>query len=76
MARFGKYLTVEEYWEKYHEPGDGFSSIEAVKKAAKDNRHCINCRSRVWRLAQTEMCFTCTTGENYASEDLELYLII
>jgi len=41
-------------------------------RQSRDNRKCCNCENHVWRLAQTGMCFSCTTGETDASDDYEV----
>lgn len=68
------YITAEEYWEKYHIKGDGFKNLEEVKRiAARKPRVCDSCGMNAeWKLAQTGMCFVCTTGSVDASDDLEI----
>ena len=65
-------VTSKEYWNKYHKSGDGFSSLAEVEKASRIGGKCDVCDKPVWRLAQTGLCFTCTTGEADDSEDFEL----
>jgi hypothetical protein len=48
-----------------------FPSLEEAKKAQRDRRRCL-CGRPAWRLAQTGLCFTCTTGEWDSSDDYEL----
>lgn len=61
-----KYLTPEQAAEKKL-----FPTIEDATRAAKNRRKC-QCGRPVWRLAQTNLCFTCTTGESDSSDDYEL----
>lgn len=63
--------------EKYLEIAGGDSrklSLEELKEIANYNAiPCIVCESEdQWKLAQTGMCFSCTTGEADASNDYEL----
>lgn len=48
-----------------------FSTLEEAKTAQRDRRRCM-CGRPVWRLAQTGLCFSCTTGESDSSDDYEL----
>lgn len=66
------YITPEEYWKKYHIESDGYKSFDEVEKIAKRKPNKCSCGEDEWKLAGTGMCFTCTTGEADASEDLEL----
>lgn len=36
------------------------------------DKTCINCPEKAWKMAETDLCFTCTTGEWDASDDYEL----
>jgi len=46
---------------------------EELHRMARTTGKCEVCGSLpIWRLAQTGMCFPCTTGESDASEDYEL----
>ena len=73
MNNFGAYLTPEEAAEK--EVQEGQTSAKYYRKLAKKRGLCEVCETEeVWRLADTGMCFSCTTGEWDASDDYELTL--
>lgn len=42
------------------------------KNLNERNHECENCSNSAWKLADTGLCFSCTTGETDASEDYEL----
>jgi len=64
-------ITPEEYVKI---PGNERKSLEAAqKKAARPPRMCSVCEvEHEWKLGGTGLCFTCSTGENDASDDYEL----
>lgn len=72
MNNFGKHITPIDYWNLLHKEGDGFNSLKEVEMAAESDAKCINCDEKVWKLANTGMCFSCTSGESDASDDFEL----
>jgi hypothetical protein len=74
IESFSAFLTPEQYLEEVaKEPGITMVQLDELKRRAKDNRKCFVCESfNVWRLANTDMCFTCTTGESDASCDYEI----
>ena len=72
MNNFGKYITPIDYWDLYHTEEDGFNSLKEVVMASKNDDTCVNCDEKVWKLANTGMCFSCTSGESDASDDFEL----
>ncbi len=39
---------------------------------ANNDSTCENCSEKAWKLANTGLCFSCTTGEADASEDYEI----
>ena len=41
-------------------------------KALAANESTCDCGQPVWKLADTGLCFSCTTGESDASDDYEL----
>lgn len=47
-------------------------SLEELKALSKREGDCFNCGSPIWKYADTDLCFPCTTGESDASDDLEL----
>lgn len=47
-------------------------SVEYYRKLANNDKICENCSNPVWKLADTDLCFSCTTGETDASDDYEL----
>ena len=61
-------ITPEEYFKIAGKP-----SLEKLRKRARTRFLCEVCGSLpTWRLADTGMCFSCTTGESDASGDYEL----
>lgn len=48
-----------------------FSTLEEARRAAASGGKCV-CGRPVWRLAQTGLCFSCTTGSSDSSDDYEL----
>jgi len=68
MNNFGTYYTPEEYYEI-----DRQWTLEELRSKANMEGSCETCETEeVWRLVDTGMCFTCTTGESDASDDIEL----
>jgi uncharacterized Zn finger protein (UPF0148 family) len=47
-------------------------SLEELRQLAKTNGTCSNCGEPIWRYAGNGLCFSCTTGEEDASEDYEI----
>ena len=74
MFTFAKYLTPEEAKKlDDHLEGGRRQPIEYYKQLARNNSLCEVCEfNPVWKLADTGMCFACTTGETDASNDYEL----
>lgn len=61
------YITPEQALKK------GLSEdLEELKRRASSKERCHCCRAPVWKLANTGLCFTCTTGEWDNSDDYEL----
>lgn len=52
--------------------GKGTRNVAYYKKLARSNKRCFVCGQPVWKLAETGLCFTCTTGEADDSNDYEL----
>ena len=74
MFTFAKYITPEEA-KKQDDclEGGRREPLEYYKQLAKNNSLCEVCKvNPVWKLADTGMCFACTTGETDASNDYEL----
>lgn len=72
MNNFAEYLTPEQAVEK-HEGLNNSHTLEDFRKMAKNEAMCEICgHEKVWKMADTGMCFTCTTGEADASDDYEL----
>lgn len=62
-----RYVQLCEKDNLQHEP------LEKLKVMANNNGMCGVCRFEpVWKLANTGMCFSCTTGEADNSNDYEL----
>lgn len=72
MNNFGLYVTPEEAFNKWnHTPP---WTLEQFKQAARSNALCEVCETEeAWRMAGTGMCFSCTTGEADADDDIELH---
>jgi len=65
-----EYVTPKEAAElDLHSNGEG---AEYYEKLNSNNITCFSCTNKAWKLADTGMCFSCTTGETDASEDYEL----
>lgn len=43
------------------------------KLLAKQEGKCDICGQAIWKLADTGLCFSCTTGESDNSDDYEIY---
>lgn len=61
------YITPEEYFKL-----DQDTPLDELKRRAASKATCITCDLPAWKLANTGMCFPCTTGESDASNDYEL----
>lgn len=69
MNNFGEFLTPEEVIK------GGDTRLPKVLKelSSSIDELCMVCeREGIWRYAGTRMCFSCTTGEADASDDIEL----
>lgn len=70
-----EYITSEEA-AKIGVHGDSNNNrihdVNYYKKLSEKEGTCENCSNPVWKLADTGLCFSCTTGETNASEDYEL----
>jgi hypothetical protein len=70
VNNFHTLLTPKEAFEKDVIKGTTLPEYEVLSRM---KGMCIVCRKdEIWKLANTEMCFSCTTGESDASEDYEL----
>lgn len=68
---FLKLLTPEEAYEMHKDlapPRD----LAHFQRLAKKRVRCEVCGQPAWRMVDTGLCFSCTTGESDASEDYEL----
>ncbi|MEE9366996.1 MAG: hypothetical protein V3W44_09940 [Dehalococcoidales bacterium] len=72
MSEFDKFIFITP--ERAVEVGaiDPCPGLEAYKRMARSKARCEVCEQPVWKLADTGLCFTCTTGEAEADEDYEL----
>lgn len=61
------YVTPEQMFE-----ADPQRTLQEYQELAKNDGICEVCDGPVWKLADTGLCFPCTTGETDASEDYEL----
>ena len=70
------YVTAERMFElnkDLRDKGQNMTTLVQLKRQARIRGLCEICESNpIWRLADTGMCFTCTTGETDASDDYEL----
>jgi len=46
--------------------------LSYYERLTKNHSVCENCDEKVWRLVDTGLCFSCTTGQADASGDYEL----
>jgi len=63
------YITPSELLKEYPDAGtlEGLCALANAEEST-----CCNCSNSVWKYGQTDMCFSCVTGETDASEDYEL----
>lgn len=67
------YITPEAYAGKTPDKEDTIKRLRRL--AAQPPKPCDSCKSEPrWKLADTGMCFACTTGESDNSNDYELVL--
>lgn len=71
MHDFAEYITPERAAE-LHKGLAGAKTVEEYGKLAKKRRKCMVCGQPAWRMVDTDLCFSCTTGESDASDDYEL----
>lgn len=74
MNNFRRLLTPLEAWEQDQAlEGGRKEPLEFYQRLAGNDNMCEVCESeKVWKLVDTGMCFSCTTGEADASDDYEL----
>ncbi len=66
------FVTPEQYL-KLQENNLGRShTLKELRIMANNKRLCDVCDQPVWKLGDTGLCFTCTTGEADDSDDYEL----
>jgi len=70
MNNFGKYIAIKEAFTKYQ--SNPPHSKRELNRMARNHKTCMNCDEKVWRFGGCELCFSCTTGESDASDDIEL----
>lgn len=73
MTKFLALITPEqakEFHDQYNPKN--MLPLSYWQKRAKLKARCFVCGQPVWKWGQTDMCFTCTTGEADASDDYEL----
>ena len=62
-------ISAEDYFKLDGQP----HTLNELHDMARNRGMCEVCGSLpIWRLADTGMCFPCTTGESDASDDYEL----
>jgi hypothetical protein len=69
MNNYGGYITPEEAIKA----GDTRTLKELQYLAKKKTGKCVVCGDAEWKYAGCNMCFSCTTGESDASDDLEIH---
>ena len=70
MNNFTHYLTPEEAFRKDVVKG---TALKEYQRLSNVKGKCFICEVEdIWKLADTDMCFSCTTGEADASGDYEL----
>lgn len=67
MNNYGGFITPEQAKER----GDS-RSINELRQLAQSDATCAVCDEKAWKHGGTGLCFSCTTGESDASDDLEL----
>ena len=71
MNNFGTYMTPEDYVAEFGEEEHTLQELQRM--ANQEEEACVVCEvENAWKFAGSGMCFTCTTGEADASEDVEL----
>lgn len=48
------------------------TDVNYYRELAQKEGACEVCGNPIWKIADTGMCFSCTTGETDASDDYEL----
>lgn len=74
MNNFVKYITPEKAKKlDDSQKGGRREPLSYYQAIARNDALCEICEvEKVWKLADTGMCFSCTTGESDASDDYEL----
>lgn len=68
MNNFGEYITPEEAILR----GETEPLKELLARVKRGAGTCDVCDEKEWLFGGTGLCFSCTTGESDASDDLEL----
>lgn len=71
MNNFGEYIKPAQAKKFGDENGDPHP-LSYWQQRAAENGTCENCHEMAWRYGGTGLCFSCTTGEADASDDMEL----
>lgn len=67
------YVSPERMFEiERATKGSKRHTLGQLQRFAQNDGDCEVCGAKVWRYADTGLCFTCTTGESDASSDYEL----
>ena len=73
MENFHSYITPEQAKDMDDTLEGGRRKPLSYYQALSNNDGvCMNCGSPTWKLVDTGLCFSCTTGESDASSDYEL----
>lgn len=76
LNNFENFITPEQAKSMDDETADGRRKpLSYYERLSRNDSMCMVCETeKVWRLADTGLCFSCTTGESDASSDYELIL--
>jgi len=66
---FTYYTPEEAVREKIVEPCPG---LKELQRRAKTESKCEVCGQPAWKIADTGLCFSCTTGEAEPDDEVEL----
>ena len=71
---FAEIITPERAMELHNSiKSNPQTTLQYWQKQAKINKLCPVCRAEpIWRWGQSDMCFSCTTGESDPSDDYEI----
>ncbi len=73
MENFHSYITPEQA-KTFDDGIEGGrrKPLSYYRELSTKDGICMNCDSPTWKLVDTGLCFSCTTGESDASSDYEI----